>query len=72
MDELRVSVDESVGMTELCASVTSGDLQRQVVVAVTYQNRGAVSEYRIVMVYSQRHICRYIFLVCKPCYVEFL
>ena len=39
----RVTVDEVVGMTELCASAT-GKLEREVMVSVVYQDRGAIGE----------------------------
>ena len=36
-------MDEDVGMTELCAC-TEGELEREVVVSVFYQDRGAFGE----------------------------
>ena len=39
----RVTVDEDVGMTELCASA-SGELEREVVVSVVYKDIGAIGE----------------------------
>ena len=39
----RVTVDEDVGMTELCACVV-GDFNRYVQVSVVYQDRGAIGE----------------------------
>ena len=39
----RVTVDEDVGMTELCASVV-GDFSRDVQVSVVYQDNGAIGE----------------------------
>ena len=38
-----MTVHEDIGMIELCASVV-GELEREVVVSVVYQNRGAIGE----------------------------
>ncbi len=43
----RVAVDDDIGMTELCASVV-GEFDREVVVSVVYQDRGAIGEGSIV------------------------
>ena len=43
----RVSVDEDIGMTELCASAVD-ELEREVVVSVVYQDIGAIGEGSIV------------------------
>ena len=43
LDVDRVTVDEDIGMTELCASVV-GELEREIVVSVVYQDRGAIGE----------------------------
>ena len=45
LDFDRVTVYEDVGMTELCAS-TNDELEREVVVSVVYQDRGAFGEGR--------------------------
>ena len=42
-----MTVIEDVGMTELCAS-TNDELEREVVVSVVYQDRGAIGESSIV------------------------
>ena len=47
LDVARVTVDEDVGMIELCASAV-GELEREVVVSVAYQDRGAIGEGSIV------------------------
>ena len=39
----RVTVDEDIGMTELCASIV-GEFDREVVVFVVYQDRGAIGK----------------------------
>ena len=45
MVETAVEVSEDVGQRELCASIMSGELAREAVVTVTYQNRNAMSVY---------------------------
>ena len=47
LDVNRVTVVEDVGITELCAS-TNDELEREVVVSVVYQDRGAIGESSIV------------------------
>ena len=46
MDVNRVTVNEDVGITELCASAI-GDLVQDIVVSVVYQDRGAIGKYGI-------------------------
>ena len=41
MDEGRVPVYEDMEIIEICASVIEGDLRRDVLIAVAYQDRGA-------------------------------
>ena len=41
MDEVRVRVDEGMEIIEICASIIEGDLRRDVLIAVAYQDRGA-------------------------------
>ena len=41
MDRTTVTVNEDVGTEELCASIMSGTLQREVVVPVLFMDRGA-------------------------------
>ena len=45
MDQLRVVVNEDNGTVQLCASVMRGILERQAVVTVIYENRGAMGKY---------------------------
>jgi len=45
MVERFVEVDENVGQRMLCASVTSGSLERPAQVTVVYQDRKATSEF---------------------------
>ena len=41
MDETMVNVDEDIGQRELCASIMSGELMREVQVMVVYADRTA-------------------------------
>ncbi len=44
-EETLVTVSEDVGMRELCASMISGMLTRDVLVDVVYQDRNTMSKY---------------------------
>ena len=44
MNETIVDVPEDIGQRELCASVMSGQLAREVIVMVIYEDRNALSE----------------------------
>ena len=52
MDEDRVTVNENVGMTELCASAF-GDLEQDIMVSVVYQERGAIG--KLIQTYCYRN-----------------
>ncbi len=45
LEETLVTVSEDVGMRELCASVMSGMVMRDVLVDVAYQDRSALGRY---------------------------
>lgn len=45
MDQVRVVVNEDIGTVQLCASVMRGVLERQAVVTVIYENRGAMGKF---------------------------
>ncbi len=45
LEATLVTVSEDVGMRELCASVMSGMLMRDVLVDVAYQDRNAMSKF---------------------------
>ena len=45
MEETSVFVDEDVGERELCASVMSGTLGKEVMVMVVYEDRNAIGMY---------------------------
>ena len=45
MEETSVFVDEDVGERELCASIMSGTLGKEVMVMVVYESRNAIGMY---------------------------
>ena len=68
MEETSVFVDEDVGERELCASVMSGTLGKEVMVMVVYENRDAIGMYSkqlwsLKMVYS-RHLVFFTKMCC--------
>ena len=45
MDQVRVVVNEDIGTVQPCASVMRETLERQAVVTVIYENRGAMGKF---------------------------